>query len=90
MTSLDLDGLCRCIPRERGRYVININIGVIKEANSYFEYDKYRSPQHPHFIDYGKNFFSLDYIGHYLLPNIGAIVVENCETPDLRLQYTIN
>lgn len=89
MNHLSLDELVGNLPRVKGKYIVHIDNSVKNEALSYFEYDIHRTPQHPHFIEYGKNFFDLDYIGHYLLPSIETRVMRSHETTDLILQYEI-
>lgn len=89
MNHLSLDELVKFLPRTKGRFIIYINSNVTKKAEEYFEYDKYRLEPHPHFIAYGKDFFDISYIGHYLLPYIETTVRPNYETLDLILQYEI-
>jgi hypothetical protein len=90
MTDLSLHELSESLPKTKGKYIIHINTKVVKKAIEYFEYDKFRVPQHKHFITYGKEYFNIDYIGHYLLPYVETkIVINNPQTNNLILQYQI-
>lgn len=68
-SGLTLDQVCMSLPRQQGRYIIYLDHKCISKAKEYFEYDKHRTPRHPHFEAYGKEVFDMDYIGHYLYPN---------------------
>ena len=86
MIGMDLDQLVQRIPRTPGRYHIIISRHVAVEAKRLFDYDAHRHPPHPHFVAYGKPVFGIDYIGHYLLPNIeNKNVMERYDDLDIHL-----
>lgn len=89
MLGMNLDHLVERIPRKPGRYHIIFSRQVLIQAKKFFEYDKYRNPPHPHFVAYGKTNFDIDYIGHYLLPDIKTWVFETYDDNNLHLQYEI-
>lgn len=90
MKGMYLNDLVHRIPHKPGRYHLILSRIIMVEAKELFDYDSHRHPPHPHFINYGKSIFELDYIAHYLLPNIeNKKITESYDDLDLHLYYEI-
>ncbi len=66
MRGLNLNHLLNLAKLGVGRYIVYIDDKVMREVEVFFDYDCYRNPPHPHFLEWGSSRFSKEYLLHYL------------------------
>jgi len=70
MKGVNLDRLTNLALMEVGRYELYIDRKVLNPLKDLFDYDSFRSPPHPHYLQYLKEngdwYDPLKYLVHYL------------------------
>jgi hypothetical protein len=70
LSNVTLDRLTDLARMESGRYILYIDRKVLKPLKDLFNYDSFREPPHPHYLQYlednGVVFYPFKYLIHYL------------------------